>query len=260
MGDSQDISGEIERLAQLKSRDEIARASHYWHIVFDSKEACKKNKSFAALAAKNGGWDRIMTEVELFELMDQISDFFIPQQELDADMLDSLGRSARLWANLASTGSLPAMEQNSGLEESNVPMGTVAERFREHLAMYRRKLNFEVWTQDHIHRLRSGIYQELEETREARPAAKTKVKATILNPSKEVKAKLKNLKREVGYIRTTNQIIKASHYLDHIRNSEKDNIKDLARRELVNTNRPGIDCGSNLGRSRVLSYSWGANG
>jgi hypothetical protein len=64
---------------------------------------------------------------------------------------------------------------------------------------------------------------------------------TTMEHSKKVKAEMKSLKKDVGYIRTPNQIIKANHYIDHILNSDEDNIRHLAWIELINTNRTGID-------------------
>lgn len=242
------IRKEVDRLpsllGQMRTRDEIAKTTRYLDSIQDSTNEAKL-RAFKEYVAKHNE-DRVMIEIELFELFDQISDFFLPGQQLQTGvMLDDLLSSARMWANLASRNCTPVMEQNLAPEGGPFCL-PVAEEFRQYLQEFKTTKAFELWTEDKTRELRSKLYQGLEAARKSPTTPKKKRSKKTgpkpkPKPPKNVTNMMTTLRKEVGYIKTPNQIIKANHYLDHILNSDEDNVKDSAWRELVNTSRAGYD-------------------
>jgi len=120
-----------------------------WREHIMTKDKTKDNTSCEADRAAYSTF----SELSLFEILDEFSEYFIPEQELHFQLLDELPYIATIFVNLAGRNSTSLLELEGGpgsLVSAEGGQRTHAERLRAYLKKHKRDNGFPEWTRERL--------------------------------------------------------------------------------------------------------------
>jgi len=175
------MKSELEKLekeigiGKLKTREQFSKAMEYRESGQSREEATFRNDVLKAYVARNcvsQAW--VWAEYHIFQLLDQLSDYFLPGAQIDPDLAHELFRLANLFVALALRNSLPLLE-DYGDREGNKSIanngGTCAEQLKAYLEKYKNNHGFGQWNLEHLLRVRPLVYEAVKDSRsQTRPS------------------------------------------------------------------------------------------
>jgi hypothetical protein len=108
---------------------------------------------------------RVADKYALFELFDQLPQYFLPGVTIDDDYTGELACLGKMYIAIAGRNSLALLDdpfEGDSIADSG---GTCAEKFRAHLERFENERGFESWTIEHLQSARPAIYKALKDSR-----------------------------------------------------------------------------------------------
>jgi len=149
----------------LETREQLIAAAEYRDSGQGSEEQTSRHDVLICYMKKNCNWVNAWDAYTLFELFDQLPEYFIPKDDAKDTVLESLVYLARLFIGVALRDALPLLD-NAHEGESIANSGnTIAENFRAYLRRHKANDGFATWTSEHIRSARPVLLQAMKDSR-----------------------------------------------------------------------------------------------
>jgi hypothetical protein len=154
-----------DRIGHLETREEFLEAMEYCESGVGVEEDKFRYTVFKRYIAEYCFWEQTWEEYAVFQLLDEIPRYFIPDGDINLGMLYELANIAKLYVAVAGRNALSLLDDPFEGEAIAHSGGTNAEKFKAHLERHRVSLRFKVWTVKHLKSARSAVYQAVKDSR-----------------------------------------------------------------------------------------------
>lgn len=165
-------TSETEVLANLvhkiETREDFLKCMDYRESGETGQEDVFRNRVYQAYVKKKCNSDRVYSEYDMFNIYGEISEYFLPDDDVDDDMAAELACTSKLYMAVAARNALHLLDEDYNDDHESIAQsnGTMAQKYKAHLERFRLNEGFDEWNVQRVLSVRPAIYRAVKTSRQ----------------------------------------------------------------------------------------------